>query len=167
MSNQENLNSLADEFEVLMKADQLRSWLITDSVFPVNEPMYSELSDDRATTTPWNQLAGLIRFFAIAIEGAIEYAPAFAQPEVTFMVQETQERLRITCGNRCKPLPERRRTDARYAGMHGWEIRRFIYERFLGTLQPNVPEPIDSDTSFSIELQIDKPKWLYKVKRND
>ena len=124
--------------------------------------------DDTDEVLPWIQLAGLIRFFAIAIEGAIEYAPDFVQPEVEFNVVCSQlegllgirERLTIVCTNNCKPVSQRRPTDARYAGLHGGEIRRFIVSRFLQSLTPLCPKPIDQDTKYSITLEIDKPSWM-------
>ena len=166
MSSDDNLNELAGEFEVSMKADPLRSWVTRDLLSSAAKPANSDPSDDTDRVLPWIQLAGLVRFFAIVIEGAIEYAPIFEQPKVDFCVAERDKRLSITCTNTCIPKDDRRRTDARYSGMHGSEIRDFICNRFLRSLSPRCPKPDDQNTRFSITLEIDQPSWVYEVKRD-
>jgi hypothetical protein len=156
MSNEDNLAELDAEYKVNLNASSLTAWKIDASAFASDD---AAQCDDRQSVLPWHQLAGLIRFFAIAIEGAIEYAPSFAQPNVDFEIHCNAHRLCITSTNTCKPRSMRRGSDTRYAGMHGTDIRQFICHRYLESLQP-LSDPIDEDTKYSVSLHIDKPQWL-------
>jgi len=156
MSNEVNLAALRSEYKVNLNASSLASWKIDASAFSFDD---RPISYNRPSYLPWHQLAGLIRFFAIAIEGAIEYAPAFEQPNVDFQVHQNSHRIIITSTNTCKPTLKRNASDARYAGMHGTDILHFICRRFLSSLHP-VTVPLDRNTNYSVSLQIDKPTWL-------
>jgi hypothetical protein len=165
MSNDFNLGELSQEFEVKVAgAEALRLWRIEKLAFEAKQNRQVVEQNDVDEVLPWIQLAGLIRFFAIVIEGSIEYAPDFEQPSVEFELFPLPEnRLRITSTNTCKPKKDRRTTDSRYAGMHGGQIRQFIANKFLQTLNPYLPKPKevmgDGTPKYSIAIELDRPSW--------
>jgi hypothetical protein len=164
MSDDYNLRELSLEADVKIEGNEvLELWTIDASKFQPKQGLKSDVSDDADEIASWIQLAGLIRFFAIALEGAIEYAPDLAQPFVSFQLhKQSNNRLNITCTNICKPEKQRRKTDSRYAGMHGLQIRQFIATKFLQSLNPYLPYPQDSDEKYSIAIELDLPPWAKK-----
>jgi hypothetical protein len=168
MSDPQSLQLLRSRPKVKLELGELEAWFLDSSQFQyVND---DEVVFDRHASNDeqWKQLAGLIRFFAIVIEGAIEYRPEAGNPSLKFKLPSANlgnGRLKIVATNPCRPV-ERRidNNSGRYIGMHGGEIRTFICDRYLTSLAPDTPKPQDRIIEYTVELEINKPHWIVRGK---
>lgn len=160
--------NIAERNQIYVVLHGLMSWRINGDMFRKNGS--SDFEMDPHNKIFWQELAGLIRLFAIIIEGAIEYRPRrdadgkTPKAEIVFNVTQASKgggRIRITARNSCRPMADRQQDGSRYLGMHGTQIREFLCDRFLGTLAPKMPiDVIDDDTCYTIALDINEPKWI-------
>ena len=160
--------NIAERNQIYVVLHGLISWRINREMFRKNGS--SDFEMDSHNKIYWQELAGLIRLFAIIIEGAIEYQPqpdAYGKTpkaEIVFNVTQASNsggRIRITARNSCRPMADRQQDPSRYLGMHGTQIREFLCERFLLTLAPKMPiDVIEEDTLFTIAFEINEPKWI-------
>ena len=159
---------IAERNQIYVVIHGLMSWRINGDMFRKNGS--SDFEMDSRNMIFWQELAGLIRLFAIIIEGAIEYRPQrdadgkAPKAEIVFNVTQASHsggRIRITASNSCQPMADRQQDPSRYLGMHGTQIREFLCNRFLQTLAPKMPiDVIEEDTLYTIALEINEPKWI-------
>ena len=164
MSSKENLQQLKTHPKVDLQLEKLETWHLVRSKFQYIDDGDVIFDRHSSIDEQWKELAGLVRIFAIIVEGAIEYKPEGQNPRVCFKLPSTNlknGRLIIVASNPCLPSDQRIGDGpARYIGMHGKEIRDFICERYLDSLDPQVPPPLDGDEEYAVTFDIKMPNWI-------